>query len=204
MGLVVGRLIFEGTAEPMAQGNGCVVYKRCGCADAVTGKRLGGRCMLLDMADHGRWYFAVQTTGLTGRRERVRRGGYATKEDAAEAGAEFLAVQEDGPIGSASTTGQWLRHWLATHQGLRPTTRKSYDDHIRLYLLPYLGRIRLSELTGPDVRRMFAALVARRNRYGEPIASATLDRIRATLRASLTPPSVTVSSLSIPRRGFVC
>ncbi|GAA2401223.1 hypothetical protein GCM10010404_68770 [Nonomuraea africana] len=70
------------------------------------------------------------------------------------------------------------------HQ-LRPSTRKSYADHVRLYLIPYLGRIELAELASRDMARMFAALAGRRNRYGEPIASSTLHRIRATLRAAL-------------------
>jgi hypothetical protein len=58
------------------------------------------------------------------------------------------------------------RHWL-------PTT------------LRRLGRIELVELASRDIVRMFAVLAGRRNRYGEQIASSTLHRIRATLRAAL-------------------
>ena len=61
----------------------CVVYKRCGCGDGVSGRRLGGRCGRLAEVGHGSWYFAVQVVGASGRRERVRRGGFAS----AEAGA---------------------------------------------------------------------------------------------------------------------
>ncbi|MBT2230043.1 hypothetical protein KLK06_33085 [Nonomuraea sp. NEAU-A123] len=50
---------------------------------------------------------------------------------------------------------------------LRPTTHRAYRDHVGLYLVPYLGRIKLTELSRRDVTRMFVALGRRRNRYGE-------------------------------------
>ncbi|MEV2271205.1 N-terminal phage integrase SAM-like domain-containing protein [Nonomuraea africana] len=80
---------------------------------------------------------------------------------------------------------RWLRCWLEKQHQLRPSTRKAYADHVRLHLIPYLGRIELTELAGRDIARMFAMLAGRLNRYGEPIASSTLHRIRATLRAAL-------------------
>ncbi|WP_198169290.1 hypothetical protein [Herbidospora daliensis] len=80
---------------------------------------------------------------------------------------------------------QGLRHWLASDQGIRPRTHQSYADHVRLHLIPALGRIRLSELSQRHVQRMFIALGNRRNRYGKPLTAASLERIRATLRVSL-------------------
>ncbi|WP_225878941.1 hypothetical protein [Spongiactinospora rosea] len=41
-----------------------------------------------------------------------------------------------------------MNHWLETHQGLRPNTRKCYADHVRLHLIPHLGRIDLGKLSG--------------------------------------------------------
>lgn len=75
------------------------------------------------------------------------------------------------------TLARWLRHWLEVQQRLRPSSRQSYADHVRLYLIPHLGRIELAELAGRDVARMFTVLAGRRDRYGEPIASSTLHRI---------------------------
>ncbi|WP_181307214.1 N-terminal phage integrase SAM-like domain-containing protein [Nonomuraea fuscirosea] len=98
----------------------------------------------------------------------------------------MLATLKDGPIGAEATVGQWLRHWLATHQRLRPTTRKAYEDHLRLYLLPHLGHVRLTDLSGWHVRRMLTILAARKNHYGDPIRTSTLERIRATLRTALS------------------
>jgi integrase len=156
-----------------------VVYKRCGC----TGRDRS--CPRLAEDGHGSWYVAVQVLGLSGRRERLRRGGYASAEEAEQAGRDLLVVDSDGSVGTGCTLAQWLRYWLATVQGIRPRTRQSYADHARLHLIPALGRIPLTELSTREVRRLFTRLVERRNRYGKPLAASTLERIRATLRASL-------------------
>ncbi|WP_062434292.1 tyrosine-type recombinase/integrase [Herbidospora daliensis] len=155
-----------------------MIYKRCGC----TGR---SGCPRLAEDGHGSWYFAVQVQGLSGQRERMRRGGYASAGEAEQAGLQMIASEHGGGIGAACTVAQWLRYWLATDQGIRPRTRQGYADHVRLHLLPALGRIRLAELSFRDVRRMFMVLAGRRNRYGRPLAAASLERIRATLRAAL-------------------
>ncbi|MEV4354214.1 site-specific integrase [Nonomuraea sp. NPDC049625] len=164
----------------------CVVYKRCGCSDGASGRRLGGHCARLTEVWHGSWYFAAQVVGASGRRERVRRGGFASAETARSAGCELLTAQADGPLSAGCTVGQWLRYWLSVMESrLRPTTHRAYRDHVRLHLVPYLGRVKLAELSRRDVTRMFVALGRRRNRYGQPISASTLERIRATLRAAL-------------------
>lgn len=162
-----------------------VVYKRCGCVDATSGRQLGRRCVRLDKEEHGSWYFAVQVRGPAGRRERLRCGGFATAEQAHHAGGEAIAADQDGGLGAGYTVARRLRCWLQAQEGLRPSTREGYADHVPLHLIPYLGRIELAQLTTRDIGRMFAALAGRRTRYGKPIASSTLHRIRATLRAAL-------------------
>ncbi|MFI9848648.1 tyrosine recombinase XerC [Nonomuraea sp. NPDC051941] len=141
--------------------------------------------MRLDKEEHGSWYFAVQVRGPVGRRERLRHGGFATAEQDHHAGGEVIAADQDGGLGAGYTVARWLRCWLQAQQGLRPSTREGYADHVRLHLIPYLGRIELAQLTTRDIGRMFAALAGRRTRYGKPIVPSTLHRIRATLRAAL-------------------
>ncbi|MFI7644410.1 hypothetical protein [Nonomuraea sp. NPDC049400] len=147
-----------------------LVYKRCGCVDAISGRQLGRRCVRLDTEEHGSWYFAVQVRGAAGRRERLRRGGFTTAEQAHHAGGEAIAADQDSGPGAGYTEARWLRSWLQAQQGLRPSTRVGYADHVRLHLIPYLGGIELAQLTTRDIGRMFAALAGRRTRYGKPIA----------------------------------
>jgi len=91
----------------------------------------------------------------------------------------------EGCTAQTWTVAWWLRYWLSTRTRIRPTTLRSYTEHVERHLIPHLGRVRLGELTGRDVTAMVTGLAASRNRYGRPLSPATLHRIRATLRAAL-------------------
>ncbi|TYB54731.1 site-specific integrase [Nonomuraea sp. PA05] len=160
-------------------GNALIVYRRCGCQGAERS------CLRLAEPRHGSWYFAVQVVGASGRRERVRKGGFASAEEAEQAGEQLIAADREGAVGATCTVAQWLRAWLGSDQSIRPRTRQGYADHVRLHLVPGLGRVRLAELSSRNVRQLFSALARRRNRYGRPLSPSTLQRIHATLRAAL-------------------
>jgi len=68
---------------------------------------------------------------------------------------------------------------------LRPSTVHRYRDHIDRYLIPGLGRITLADLTGRRLQVWFDVLARQRTGKGTPIAAATVDRVRATLRSAL-------------------
>ncbi|WP_170990847.1 site-specific integrase [Herbidospora galbida] len=163
-----------------------MAYKRCSCADKTTGKRLGGRCGRLAEPGHGSWYFAVQVMDVSGCRRRVRQGGFSDEAAARQAASDLIASGLVAPVSAQCTVGRWLTYWLSiVEQRLRPPTVKAYQDHVRLFLSPHLGPIPLNRLTRRHLVRMFVMISRRRTRYGTPIAAATLQRIRATLRAAL-------------------
>jgi hypothetical protein len=61
---------------------------------------------------------------------------------------------------------------------------RGYTAHVRLYLAPYLGQILLAELSAAHVQAMFTAIIRQHQALGSPVSAATLNRIRATLRAA--------------------
>jgi len=134
---------------------------------------------------HGSWYFDCAVATVRGRRERVRRGGYPTRRDAVAARDALLNRSAEDRGVDAWTVGRWLRYWLTTRASIRPSTLRSYTEHVELHLIPHLGRVRLGELTGRQVADMFRELAATNNRWGRPPTPATLHRIRATLRGAL-------------------
>jgi integrase len=101
------------------------------------------------------------------------------------------------------TFGDYLDTWIETRRHkLAPTTVRSYEDHIRLYLKPHLGHIRLDQLTAGHFEAMFAAITdreeqiiaARRSadptvrataRGRRPMKPASKQRLRATARKAL-------------------
>jgi hypothetical protein len=130
----------------------------------------------------GSWYLPLELgTGTDGRRRRVYRGGFATRKSALEALARLR-----GPARSPLTVGEWPARWPATTRA--PSTVAGYADVSR-YLNPLLDRPLLAELSMAHVKEMFQIITREHRESERRLKAATLDRIRATLRA---PPNGTL------------
>lgn len=92
--------------------------------------------------------------------------------------ARTLAVQEND-----ETVGEYLESWLWSKQSLRPSTHTSYETHVRRYLTPHLGRLRLDSLRSTDIDRTYRLL--RGQEDGDGLSVATLRRVHATLMSAL-------------------
>ncbi|GAA2729853.1 hypothetical protein [Actinocorallia aurantiaca] len=106
------------------------------------------------------------------------------------------------PLDGSLTVGEWLDRWLDGRRNLRLSTRTGYACHIRLYLKPHLGHLRLDQLHSDDVHAMFEAIdvhnetiraartsvdtmVCASVRYRKPTSVATKRRICSLLRGAL-------------------
>ena len=166
-------------------GEGCV-YRRCGCVDPVTGRQFGRVCPRLAGGRHGSWYVRLELpAGLDGHRRRIRRGGYPSRKAAAAVLARLRTPHPGDASGSMLTVGDWLAHWLVSRTAPAASTVRGYTAHVRLYLAPYLGQVLLAELSAGQVQAMFTAITRQHQAFGSPVSAATLNRIRATLRAAL-------------------
>ncbi|WP_112104913.1 site-specific integrase [Parafrankia sp. Ea1.12] len=100
------------------------------------------------------------------------------------------------------TVADWLHTWLAGRRTIRRSTREGYEISIRLHLVPFIGDIRLDQLTIGHLDDMFDKIDARNETIrriragknpelreafkGRKVTSdAYKQRIRATLRAAL-------------------
>ena len=88
-----------------------------------------------------------------------------------------------------ATVGAFLAVWLddkVAAGGLRPTTERSYRQHVEQYLMPQLGHVRLGDLRSQHVERMLRALVDGNVDRARPLGPATVRRVHATLRSALS------------------
>ena len=161
------------------------VYKRCGCLDPVTGRQLGGRCPRLAGRHHGSWYFCLDLPARPGGRRRIRRGDYRSRAAAAAVLAQLRGPRAGDLGGRVLTAGDWLAHWLVSRTSPASSTIRGYASHVRLYLDPYLGKVLLAELSAEHVQAMFTAITRDYQAAERPVTAATLNRVRATLRAAL-------------------
>ena len=81
--------------------------------------------------------------------------------------------------------------WIATCKGrdLETTTVDAYQQHIKLHIAPYLGRVKLSQLTAPMVRdfedNLREGKPAPGDEAGEPRSPAMVKRILGSLGSML-------------------
>ncbi|GAC1569993.1 MAG: tyrosine-type recombinase/integrase [Candidatus Dormibacteria bacterium] len=178
-------------------------FKRCACKDA-DGRQLGVACPRLRGTRHGSWYFAAR---VPGQRHPVKRGGFSTQA-AAEKALRALQARVSGGVdvgAGAQLVGDFLDDWLAGKVGLSTETRTTYERHLRIYLKPALGKIRLEELRRVHIEDMYAAMRSIGKEIGKPspvlramlkarqvrpeldrpMAAANVRRVHATLMSAL-------------------
>jgi integrase len=130
----------------------------------------------------GRWEGAVHLGYENGRRVRKFVIGHTRAEVAAKLGPLLRARDERRPVPDQRVKlGPFLRQWLdeVAKPGLRASTYATYDDIVRLHLIPGLGRIAIAKLTPLDVQTLLNAKLA------AGLSPKRVLHIRAVLRRAL-------------------
>jgi integrase len=166
------------------------VKRRCGCSLPA-----GQACPRLGRErGHGSWTIradlgpGVDPRGGFRQRRQSRRSGFRTKAEAEEALARMLAELGDGtrPDDRRLTVSAYFAEWLESRRvDLRATTWRSYEGHVRLYLAPYLGHVRLAELRAAHVESAYAAVRKAQQGQARPLSAASMHRLHATLMSAL-------------------
>jgi integrase len=79
----------------------------------------------------------------------------------------------------------YLTTWLAGKKSLRPSTRLSYEGHVRLYLIPHLGDVALVELRSHHIEVMYQHM-ADDDALARRVGHATMTRVHATLMSAMS------------------
>ncbi|WP_238010336.1 site-specific integrase [Dactylosporangium sp. AC04546] len=95
------------------------------------------------------------------------------------------------------TIAEYLTDWLASRKNIKQGTARNYEGHIRMYLIPYLGHLRIDRLRPGHIDAMYdaidernATITALRASHEQVkgqriVGPATQHRIHATLRKAL-------------------
>jgi integrase len=148
--------------------------------------------------------YAAHFTLPTGKRRTVY--GQSREEARQKMKAALKKIEEGLDVGAPSQTlAAFLDAWLAdAAQRVRPKTLRTYQDLLRLHVIPELGTTRLDRLTAQQV----AALL--RAKHAAGLSPKTIAHVRATLRAALNQavrwrlighnPAAAVDPPRVPRR----
>ena len=111
------------------------------------------------------WVFVVDVPGAGGRRNQVRRRGFATKKEAQD---ELTRLRGDLQRGTyvvrrRTTVGEYVCGWLAAlaAAGRRPSTVDGYRQTLEFNLIPVLGAIEVQALKPTDLDTLYGRLLAR-------------------------------------------
>ncbi len=108
----------------------------------------------------GRWATGVHMGYQDGRRVRKWVIGHTRAEVAAKLAPVLKARDERRPVpNQRERLGPFLRRWLdeIAKPTIRASTYDSYDDILRLHLIPGLGRIAIAKLTPAEVQAFLNA-----------------------------------------------
>jgi integrase len=128
------------------------------------------------------------------KRRQHREQRFETKADAQAAHDKIAArVRAGSDVAPKATVGAWLDEWLEGRRSLRASTRIGYEGHLRDYLKPALGHLRLDVLRASHIAEMVAMIEAGHLPLGldDPTSvrrspgPTTIRRIMATLSSAL-------------------
>ncbi|MFD6055234.1 tyrosine-type recombinase/integrase [Agromyces sp. NPDC060279] len=130
------------------------------------------------------WAYTAEAT-KAGRRAQITKSGFTSARAAATARAEALAELRSNPLTKRGQTVEaaleaWLDRKVAAG-ALRPSTEQAYRHHVRVYLVPILGKVKLSDLHVGHLDHLQAEV----QRMRPSMSAATRTRNHATLRSAL-------------------
>jgi len=125
----------------------------------------------------------------TGRKRQKWVGGFTTKRACEAALAEALGRVHAGTFAADSgrmTVGEYARDWLAAVEStIRPSTFYSYRLVMNSYVVPRLGRLRLSGLTPAQLGRFYAELGTSGGKTGGSLSPTTVRYAHTVLGKAL-------------------
>ncbi len=132
----------------------------------------------------GKTYSYIFEAGKTpeGKRKVVEKGGFATKEEAYNAGTEAYIDYKHGNIGITSNKlllSNYLDIWLKSLDGkVRETSKLTYQSYIKK-VNKYIGATELQELRPKHIDKMITSL------YTDGYSYKTISTIKAILHTAL-------------------
>jgi integrase len=113
--------------------------------------------------------FDIDPDPLTGERQQASRSGFRTEKEATKALREAMSAYEKGRLvrKSALTVGAFLNEWhAAVKPSLRASTWVNYRDYMDAYVLPFIGKSRVQDITPVRLNLLYSHLLEQGRKRG--------------------------------------
>ena len=126
----------------------------------------------------------------TEERRRQTRAGFASKKECAAAMNKLLVAVEERThvVPTKLSVREFLeKEWLpAIAATVRPTTYRSYEQHVTAHIVPHIGTVKLQQLSGAQVNALYATLAKVGKRDGKTgLAPRTVHHVHTCLHKAL-------------------
>ena len=152
-------------------------------------KRTDGEGTIRKRAD-GRWEARYSDPREIDPKKRQKSIIRKTQKEATQQLKATLAEIDSGVPSLANdnpTLEEWFKTWLGDYaiNNLRDGTYESYEMHVRVYINPHLGKIKLKELTGIHIQKMYNKLQEPNTKGGANLSGASIAKIKTILSGAL-------------------
>ena len=135
------------------------------------------------------WSYVLRVPDLaTGKTKPKWVGGYDSEKSAkvARDKARVAIANRDYAAPGKLTVGEFILTWIELHsKRLKPTTENKYRQLIRLYLIPQLGSIKLTDLRPAHIEKFYGDLLASPSFSGKLLAPSSVSQAGAVLKKAL-------------------
>jgi integrase len=138
----------------------------------------------------GRWEARYTDTRETDPKKRLKYITAKSQKEVVERLKKALAEISVGiPLlaNDNPSLGEWLQLWLKEYKlaELRDSTYESYSRHIDVNITPLIGHIKLKELTGLHIQKMYNKLQEPKAKGGRALGGASVAKIKNILSGAL-------------------
>lgn len=158
---------------------GLIFYEKDDAMRGHVRKRGSSYCIVVDIGQDPK----------TGKRKQKWVSGFKTKKEAEKALTDMINKVNQGnfvePI--KKTLSEYLIYWLETYarQNVSFKTFRRYSDIIRLYISPYIGQTKLSDLRPSIIQELYSASMKSKTEGGLGLSSASAIYIHRVLYQAL-------------------
>jgi integrase/ribosomal protein L37E len=126
----------------------------------------------------------------TEERRRETKAGYPTRKECQAAMAKVLVAVEEKTyvVSTTITVREFLqKEWLPSIRStIRPTTYRSYVQHVECHIVPHIGNVKLERLGGATINSLYAKLAQSGKKNGRSGLSAlSIRHVHAVLHRAL-------------------
>ena len=127
-----------------------------------------------------KWEYRFEAAKINGKRKQIGKGGFRTKKEALEAGAEALAEYKKSgknfkpsEMSFSDLLDEWYENYCKVE--LKDTTLIGYEKNIRVHIKPALGKYYLKNITTNDIQ------IFLNNKFNEGYSRNRLSALKGNL-----------------------